>query len=284
MAMIGDGTKDSPYLVDTMISFRAALQQNGAYIKVIKDLDCNAELQEWTSVVTTAVDVDLGGHRLLAPYVQSDQVLFNPETSGIKLTIHDGYVLGVGEAGAKYIGYYTTFKNIAMSCYLATCTNEPFYYCNFDNCNVWIKNSNSNNRIWVSGNNSNNNFMKNSRFVLRGRMYTSGNNGNGAITTPTIDNCLFEGELYNSADTNYAYVFGSTAEISNSVIDLTKKSTSKDINLHYHGSSAAYIDNTLLRDGVFSSNNSAFILCTPEEIRSVAHSDEVGFNVVEVKE
>ena len=282
MAMTGDGTQDSPYLVDTIISFRAALQQENAYIKLIKDLDCNAELQEWTIVDIKANDIDLNGHRFLAPYVQSEQVLFNGR-SGYEPTIHDGYILGAGEAGAKYIGYHVLFKNIAMSCYLATCTNKPFQYCSFDNCNVWIKNSNSNNHQWVYSGSGN--FMKNSRFVLRGQIYETNSGGEGVIVMPTIDNCLFEGELYdNSADTNYAGVFSSTTKISKSVIDLTKKSTSKDIKLHGNGYSTTYIDNTLLRDGVFNSNNSAFILCTPEEIRSVAHSDEVGFNVVEVKE
>lgn len=283
MAMTGDGTQDSPYLVDTIISFRAALQQDNAYIKLVKDLDCNAELQEWTTVDIKANDIDLNGHRFLAPYVQSEQVLFNGR-SGYKPIIHDGYILGIGEAGAKYIGYYVIFKNIAMSCYLATCTNHPFYFCDFDNCNTWIKNSNSNNISWFYG--GSNNFMKNSRFVLRGQIYKVNSSGSsaGVITISTIDNCLFEGELYdNSTGTNYASVFSSATKISNSVIDLTKKSTSKDISLHYSGGLSSYIDNTLLRDGVFSNNNSAFILCTPEEIRSVAHSDEVGFNVVEVK-
>lgn len=282
MAMTGDGTQDSPYLVDTIISFRAALQQENAYIKLIKDLDCNTELQEWTTVDVKANDINLNGHRFLAPYVQSGQALFSG-TKGSEPTIHDGYILGIGEAGAKYIGYYVIFKNIAMSCYLATCTNRPFRSCSFDNCNVWIKNSNSNNTLWFYG--GSDNFMKNSRFVLRGRIYKSSSSSDGAITIPTIDNCLFEGELYdNSTGTNSAGVFNSTAYISNSVIDLTKKSTSKDISLHGNGGSTTYIDNTLLRDGVFSNNNSAFILCTPEEIRSVAHSNEVGFNVVEVKE
>lgn len=282
MAMTGDGTQDSPYLVDTIISFRAALQQENAYIKLVKDLDCNAELQEWTTVTIMADDINLNGHRFLAPYVQSNQVLFNGKDGNIP-TIHDGYILGIGEAGAKYIGYYVLFKNIAMSCYLATCTNHSFYFCDFDNCNIWIKNSNSNNTSWFYG--GSNNFMKNSRVVLRGQTYTSsGSSSSGAITIFTIDNCLFEGELYsNFAGTNYANVFSSTAKISNSVIDLTKKSTSKDIRLHGNGYSATYINNTLLRDGVFSGDNSAFILCTPEEIRSVAHSDEVGFNVVEVR-
>lgn len=281
MAVREDGTADNPYLVDTIISFREALQQENAYIKLIKDLDCNVELQEWTTVTIMADDINLNGHRFSAPYVQSGQVLFNGRSGNVP-TIHDGYILGIGETGAEYIGYYVTFKNIAMSCYFATCTNYPFYFCDFDNCNTWIKNSNSNNILWFYG--GSNNFMKNSRFVLRGRIYKSSSTSDGTIKMPTIDNCLFEGELYdNFTGTNSASVFSSTAKISNSVIDLTKKSTSKDISLHYNGSSATYIDNTLLRDSVFSNNNSAFILCTPEEIRSVAHSNEVGFNVVEVK-
>lgn len=281
MAMTGSGTKDEPYLVDTVLSFIAALLQDGAYIKVTKDLNCNNELQEWKTIVPTAIDVDMNGYKLLAPYIQTDQYLFNP-TESTNFTIRNGYILGVYGNYAKGIGQYITFKGMAMTFYPNGCTDVPFKHCSFINCNTYVKNNNSQNKVWFEGYS----IMSNSNFILYGKPPKISNDDGifkgQAYKSLTLDNCRLQGELYGKGDGNgWHNLLGYNSEMQNSVVDITVKD--KSIMPIYLGNTS-YITNTLLREGEFSDTANGYILSSYEEIRSVAHSNEVNFTVVEVKE
>lgn len=282
MAMTGSGTKDEPYLVDTVLSFIAALLQDGAYIKVTKDLNCNSELQEWKTIVPTAIDVDMNGYKLLAPYIQTDQYLFNPAES-TNFTIHDGYILGVYDNCAKGIGRYITFKGMAMTFYPNSCTDVPFEHCSFINCNTYVKNNNSQNKVWFEGYS----IMFNSNFILYGKPPKTSNSDNGifkgqAYKNLTLDNCRLQGELYGKNDGNgWHNLLGYNSGMQNSVVDITVKDKSVvGISL----GNTSYITNTLLREGEFLGTANGYISSSYEEIRSIAHSNEVNFTVVEVKE
>lgn len=282
MAMAGDGTKDSPYLVDTVLSFLAALLQDGAYVKVIKDLDCDKELQEWKTVIPVAVDVDMNGHELLAPYIQTDQYLFDP-AQNTNFTIHDGYILGVYENFAKGIGRYITFKGMGMTFYPTNCTDVLFKYCSFINCNTHIENDNTQNKNWFEGYS----IMSNSNFKLYGKPPKDNSDDNAIFkgqtyNNLTLDNCRLQGKLYGDRTNNGSCrLLGYNSGMQSSAIDITIKD--KDIIPVYLGNTS-YIDNTLIREGEFADTSNKYINCSYEEIRSVAHSNEVNFTVVEVKE
>lgn len=287
MSIQGTGTQTDPYIVDTIADFRTVCTEEGVYVKVTKDLNCNEEgYLEWETLMIGATDIDFDGHALIAVYVKSGNYFISYKGS-ISHHIRNGQILKLYEDGAKGVAYGTNsyelqFINMGIECYLARCSETAFKNWGFINCTVKITNNNTSNKTWIDYTRDGN--IKNTDFILNGNINI---NTTYKLITGSSSNkilgCRFKGKIKGTFGT--ALPIASCC-LSNCVWNIdTTEYVSTTENLLYITSNA---ENSIYNKDIIGSyvhNNldetTKLTSCTTEETLDPDHNNSIGFAVTE---
>ena len=93
--MTGAGTQDNPLVCYTASELHYALQQNGAYIKLGREIDCNEDLRSWPKCTVLAKELDLNNFDLLNIYAENDSVVFDVVSVTEQFVVKNGRILNM---------------------------------------------------------------------------------------------------------------------------------------------------------------------------------------------
>lgn len=93
--MTGAGTQDNPYVVYTATELHNALQQNGVYIRLGREIDCNEDLRSWPKCTVLAKELDLNNFDLLNIYAENDSVVFDVASVTEQFVVKNGRILNM---------------------------------------------------------------------------------------------------------------------------------------------------------------------------------------------
>lgn len=283
MAITGEGTQDSPYLVSNIEDFRSACAETDVYVKLTADLNCNKEgYHEWARLSMNAQEVDFNGFSLIAPYIKSSAALFDGR-SNTPTTIKNGYILNVFESGASVCCAYCWFYNMGIIVYGGTFNYEVFNQCYFDGCNVQVEHHNINKKCWFASPSLKDNLIgMNSNFYINGRVAnsTSCSIFYGGDAATTLNGCRVEGKISPcNGVSNTSYFINGKAL--NSVINVD---TSAFDNHNYSINFGGRGSNSIYNKDITTSKAASltgYTACTTEEILNPDHNNSIGFTVVE---
>lgn len=93
--MTGAGTQDNPLVCYTASELHYALQQNGAYIKLGREIDCNEDLRSWPKCTVLTKELDLNNFDLLNIYAENGSVVFDISKLNEQFVVKNGRILNM---------------------------------------------------------------------------------------------------------------------------------------------------------------------------------------------
>lgn len=280
--MEGKGTQTEPYLVGTVTEFREACTQENAYVKLIKDIDCNKEDRlEWVTLNSKATEVDLDNHTLKNPHIAEGNHLINGNG---KTTLKNGKMLNIYENAGTGVLYNITLENTAVSTDLKRTTGIPFnkisaFNCNFNVIHNHLSDINSIKEIFYLTNINGINGLQDTRIEINGIVVDDIITADAS--TVEIKGCRLEGKVnYDSSKSMTRGAIYAIGKLRNSVIafDLKNIGASAGIRLCKNAGNT-----NIVRDDICVLDNYDGALRAGEQILDPAHNISLGFDVVEVK-
>lgn len=146
--MVGAGTQDNPFVCYTASELHYALQQNGAYIKLGREIDCNEDLRSWPKCTVLAKELDLNNFDLLNIYAENGSVVFDISKLKEQFVVKNGRILNMillnsALTSANTALYAIKFNDIGLVAHITGATTADGGYVfgrgvYFDYCNMKI--------------------------------------------------------------------------------------------------------------------------------------------------
>ena len=297
MAITGNGLITNPWHITTLADLKDVAARKvdnystagrGGYIVLDADINCNEQCPDGWTTITTAHNIDLNGHAIIAPLIKDGNNLFFNNAIDSKISngyIHNIYTDFTGEGKIFRSGNYTSYgyllENLQIS-FRGRGENVCSKARKINKCQIEISGKVGTNGYPLFQCPSSADTVTGSRFILD---YTS---NNVLLLLPvssnyTVSNCMFEGKGKNLSINSEADQPGGANQgyIKSSIIAFTPSEQSVGRGYTLSGN-CLVLDNGNNKMAVRFNTSSSAALISDADLKSVQKVTEAGFTVIEV--
>ena len=296
MAITGNGLITNPWHITTLADLKDVAVRKvdnystagrGGYIVLDADINCNEQCPDGWTTITTAHNIDLNGHAIIAPLIKDGNNLFFNNAIDSKISngyIHNIYTDFTGEGKIFRSGNYTSYgyllENLQIS-FRGRGENVQSEVRKINKCQIEISGKiGTTNGYPLFQCPSSADAVTGSRFILD---YIP---ANVPLLLPvssnyTVSNCMFVGKGKNIVINSNSAQAGSSGQgfIKSSIIALTPSEQTVERGYTLSGS-CLVLDNENNKKAIKYSGSGTVI--SDADLKSVQKVTDAGFTVIEV--